>query len=42
LLVAALVMILVDRMWKKLPPDHPAVYQTRGLGEKNNVELSQQ
>ena len=24
--VAALVMILVDRMWKKLPPDHPAVY----------------
>jgi hypothetical protein len=23
---AALVMILVDRMWKKLPPDHPAVY----------------
>jgi len=25
--VAALVMILVDRMWKKLPSDHPAVYQ---------------
>lgn len=24
-LVAAIVMILVDRMWKKLPPDHPAV-----------------
>jgi membrane protease YdiL (CAAX protease family) len=24
--VAALGMILVDRMWKKLPPDHPAVY----------------
>lgn len=24
--VAALVMIVVDRMWKKLPPDHPAVY----------------
>jgi membrane protease YdiL (CAAX protease family) len=23
---AALVMILVDRMWKKLPSDHPAVY----------------
>jgi hypothetical protein len=22
---AALVMILVDRMWKKLPSDHPAV-----------------
>ena len=25
--VAALVMILADRMWKKLPSDHPAVYQ---------------
>jgi uncharacterized protein len=25
--VAALALILVDRMWKKLPPDHPAVYQ---------------
>jgi membrane protease YdiL (CAAX protease family) len=25
--VAALVLILVDRMWKKLPSDHPAVYQ---------------
>jgi len=24
---AALVMIVVDRMWKKLPSDHPAVYQ---------------
>jgi membrane protease YdiL (CAAX protease family) len=27
LFVAALVVILVDRMWKKLPPDHPAVYR---------------
>jgi membrane protease YdiL (CAAX protease family) len=26
--VAALVMILVDRTWKKLPPDHPAVYRS--------------
>lgn len=25
---AALVMILVDRMWKKLPSDHPAVYRS--------------
>jgi membrane protease YdiL (CAAX protease family) len=25
--VAALVMIVADRMWKKLPSDHPAVYQ---------------
>jgi membrane protease YdiL (CAAX protease family) len=24
--VAALVMIVVDRMWKKLPSDHPAAY----------------
>jgi hypothetical protein len=25
--VAALVIILTDRMWKELPSDHPAVYQ---------------
>ena len=25
--VVALLMILVDRMWKKLPADHPAVVQ---------------
>lgn len=25
---AALVMILMDGMWKKLPPDHPAVYKS--------------
>lgn len=29
--VAALVLILVDRMWKKLPSDHPAVYQMPAL-----------
>jgi membrane protease YdiL (CAAX protease family) len=29
--VAALVMILVDRMWKKLPSDHPAVYRDPAL-----------
>jgi membrane protease YdiL (CAAX protease family) len=28
---AALVMILVDRMWKKLPSDHPAVYREPNL-----------
>ena len=28
--VAALVVILVDRMWQKLPSNHPAVYQERG------------
>jgi membrane protease YdiL (CAAX protease family) len=27
----ALAVILVDRMWKKLPADHPAVYQTPAL-----------
>ena len=27
LLIAVLIMILVDHMWKKLPADHPAVYQ---------------
>jgi len=29
--VAALALILVDRMWKKLPSDHPAVYQMPAL-----------
>lgn len=27
LLVVALILVLVDRMWKKLPSDHPAVFQ---------------
>jgi len=36
---AALVLILVDRMWKKLPSDHLAVYQAPGFSEKN-VDLS--
>jgi len=31
LAIAALVMILADRMWKKLPSDHPAVYQAPAL-----------
>ncbi len=26
--VATLIMIIVDRMWRKLPPDHPAVYRS--------------
>lgn len=26
-LAAALAIILIDRMWKRLPSDHPAVYQ---------------
>lgn len=34
--VVALVMILSDRMWKKLPPHHPAVYQEPGLDAWNS------
>ena len=41
LVLFAVFAILADRMWKKLPPDHPAVYQTPGFNEKN-VELPQQ
>lgn len=37
-LVAALVMILADRMWVKLPPDysgeHPAVYREPALNDR--------
>jgi hypothetical protein len=33
-LVAALVMIVADKMWKKLRFDHPAVYQERILGQE--------
>jgi len=29
--VAVLVLILVDRMWEKLPPDHLAVYRESGM-----------
>jgi uncharacterized protein len=38
-IAAALVMIIVDRMWKKLPSDHPAVILMPGIDEKN-IELS--
>jgi hypothetical protein len=37
-LVTALVMILVDRMWEKLPPDHPAVYRSPQLAAQPSVE----
>jgi uncharacterized protein len=37
---AALVMILVDRMWKKLPSDHPAVYQVPGIEDYGKGEIS--
>jgi membrane protease YdiL (CAAX protease family) len=29
--VAVLVLVVVHRMWKRLPPDHPAVYQAPAL-----------
>ena len=35
--VAALVLILVGEMWKKLPFDHPAVYQAPKV--EKNVEI---
>jgi len=38
LFVAALVLILVDRMWKKLPPDHPAVYRSPEHAAQPSVE----
>jgi uncharacterized protein len=40
--VAAFVMILVDQMWKKLSPDHPAVYREPVLEDNlhtNNLEI---
>jgi CAAX protease family protein len=35
---AALVMILVDRMWDKLPPDHPAVCRSPELAARAGME----
>jgi hypothetical protein len=39
LLIAALILILVDRMWKKLPTDHPAVYQYPRLEKSSQSAL---
>jgi uncharacterized protein len=39
-LVTVLAMILTDQMWKKLPSEHPAVYQTPK--DEKNVEILQQ
>jgi membrane protease YdiL (CAAX protease family) len=33
LLIAALVSVLIDRMWEKLPADHQAVFQSLAYGE---------
>jgi membrane protease YdiL (CAAX protease family) len=38
---AALVLIVIDQMWKKLPADHPAVYQDPGIGELKSISASQ-
>jgi len=37
--VASLLLILVSRMWKKLPSEHPAVYQDPGLPDKKQMDL---
>jgi membrane protease YdiL (CAAX protease family) len=36
--IAVLVLILIDRMWKKLPSDHPAVYTSPLLTIQHSVE----
>jgi membrane protease YdiL (CAAX protease family) len=42
LLIAALVLVLVDRMWKKLPSDRPAVYQEPVLvAQDQNLYVSE-
>lgn len=37
--VASLLLILVSRMWKKLPSEHPAVYQAPALPDKKQMEF---
>jgi len=37
--VAALALILVEQMWKKMPSDHPAVYQDPGLPDKKQMDF---
>jgi membrane protease YdiL (CAAX protease family) len=36
--VAALILVLLDRMWKTLPPDHPAVYRSPEHAAQPSVE----
>ena len=38
--VAVLVIILLDRMWKNLPPDHPTVYRSPEYAAQHRVEPS--
>ncbi len=35
----AVVVIVYDRMWKKLPADHPAVYQAPGLPDQKQMDF---
>ena len=39
MLIAALILILIDRMWKKMPADHPAVYQYPRLEKSPQIAL---
>ena len=39
MVVAALVVVLLGRMWKQLPSDHPAVYQVSGLPDNNQMDF---
>ena len=36
--VVALAIVLLDRMWKKLPPDHPAIYRSPEFATQTSVE----
>jgi hypothetical protein len=36
--VAALALVMIDRMWKKFPADHPAVHGLTQLAGKPDVE----
>jgi len=36
--IVALALILLDRMWKKLPPDHPAVNGSPEYAAQHRVE----
>jgi hypothetical protein len=37
-IIAILVLILIDRMWKNFPSDHPAVYTSHPLAIQLSVE----
>jgi membrane protease YdiL (CAAX protease family) len=41
--IAAIILVLVDQMWKKLPADHPAVYKSpeQTVSQPHTVELHQ-